>query len=103
MFAGQLHRQQPGRSRHQPQRFYNNPGTVATNVTPGGNDRDDGAALRPAGEGRRTARASPVVGATLTANETTGYPSPYTAVCMNGGATGTAPTLGLVTTRRRRD
>jgi Tfp pilus assembly protein PilV len=35
-----------------------------------------------------------VAGTTLTAVETT-YPAPYAAVCTNGTATGTAPTLGL--------
>ena len=41
---------------------------------------------------------NPVAGATLTASETTGYPSPNNAVCMTGGATGSAPTYGLVST-----
>jgi hypothetical protein len=78
-------------------RFYNNPGTTATDVTPGGT----------------TATAVPlydlpiqvvdnlgvaVPGATLTATATTGYPAPYTSVCINGAASGSAPTLGLVTT-----
>ena len=78
-------------------RFYNNPGTSATNVTPGGT----------------TATAVPlydmpikvvnsvgavVPGATLTATATTGYPAPYSSVCLNGAASGSAPTLGLVTT-----
>jgi Tfp pilus assembly protein PilV len=75
--------------------FYANPGTVATDVTAGGTAATtvplydlpvqvvDGA-------------GNPVAGATITASETTGYPSPNTAVCMNGGATGTPPTYGLV-------
>lgn len=40
----------------------------------------------------------PVAAGTTSATETTTYPVPYTAVCTSGTATGTAPTLGLVTT-----
>ena len=39
-----------------------------------------------------------VVAGTNTAAETTTFAVPYTAVCTSGTATGTAPTLGLVTT-----
>jgi hypothetical protein len=39
-----------------------------------------------------------VVAGTNSAAETTTFASPYTAVCTSGTATGTAPTLGLVTT-----
>ena len=41
--------------------------------------------------------SAPVVGATITATETTGYPAPYTAICTNGGGSGSPATIGLVT------
>jgi Tfp pilus assembly protein PilV len=75
--------------------FYPSPGTIATNVTPGGTSATtvplydlpvkvvDGA-------------GNPVSGATITASETSGNPAPNTAVCMSGGATGSLPTYGLV-------
>ena len=87
VFAGQLHRQQPGRQGHDPQRVLQQPGHVA------------GHASRPAATSATTvplydlpvtvvelARARRSPDATITATETTGYPSPYNAVCTNGGA-----------------
>ena len=56
-------------------RFYNNPGTTATvTVTPGGTTDDDGAALRPAGDGRRLAGRRRSSARRVTATETTAIP-----------------------------
>ena len=76
--------------------FYNNPGTSPTAVSPGGTSTatvplyDVPVTVTAAGVG--------VVGATVTATETTGYPAPYTAVCTIGGGSGSALPLGMVTT-----
>jgi len=77
-------------------RFYNNPGTVTTNVTPGGTST----ATVPLYDMPVTVTSAgvPAVGATLTATETTSFPTPYTAVCTSGEVSGSAPTIGLVTT-----
>ena len=45
----------------------------------------------------------PVANTTPTAAETTGFAAPYTAICTTGTATGTAPTLGMVTTNATGD
>ena len=76
--------------------FYNNPGTSTVTVTPGATS----ATTVPLYDLPVTvvdATGAPVAGATLTATETTGSPSPYNAVCTNGGAAGSPATLGLVT------
>lgn len=44
-----------------------------------------------------------VANTTPTAAETTSYPSPYAAQCTSGTATGSAPTLGMVTTNTTGD
>jgi Tfp pilus assembly protein PilV len=75
--------------------FYANPGTVTTTVTPGGTSSTT-APLYDMPVKVVNGAGAPVVGATITATETTGYPSPNTAVCMNGGGTGSPPTYGLV-------
>jgi hypothetical protein len=75
--------------------FYPSPGTVATNVTPGGATSTT-VPLYDLPVNVVDGAGNPVAGATITASETTGYPTPNTAVCMNGGATGTPPTYGLV-------
>ena len=76
--------------------FYNNPGTTATSVTPGGTTATT-VRLYDLPVTVVNSVGVPVV-ATVTATETTSNPSPYTAVCTNGGGSGSAPTLGLVTT-----
>lgn len=75
--------------------FYNNPGTTPVSVAPGGTTT----AAVPLYDLpiTVTAAGSPVV-ATITATETSGYLAPYTAVCTSGGASGSLPTIGLVTT-----
>ncbi len=75
--------------------FYPTPGTVATNVTPGGTTSAT-VPLYDLPVKVVNSVGAPVAGATITASETTGYAAPNTAVCMNGGATGTPPTYGLV-------
>jgi hypothetical protein len=78
-------------------KFYNNPGTTTVSVSPGATST----ATVPLYDLPVTVvdgTGAPVVGATLTASETTGYASPYNAICTNGGAAGSAPTIGLVTT-----
>jgi Tfp pilus assembly protein PilV len=75
--------------------FYPSPGTVATDVTPGGATATT-VPLYDLPVQVVDGTGNPVAGATITASETTGYPTPNTAVCMNGGATGTPPTYGLV-------
>ena len=78
--------------------FYPTRAPSPVTVTPGGTTAHDGAALRPADHGHERA-ATPVVGATLTATETTGYAARRTPRCARAAArSGTAPTLGLVTT-----
>ena len=76
--------------------FYNNPGTTPVAVTPGGTT----VAIVPLYDLPITVTAAgvPAVGATLTMTATSGYAAPYTSVCTNGGGSGSAPTLGLVTT-----
>jgi Tfp pilus assembly protein PilV len=75
--------------------FYVNSGAVATNVTAGGNTATT-VPLYDLPVRVVDAVGNPVVGATVTASVTTGYPSPNAAVCLNGGVSGTAPTYGLV-------
>jgi Tfp pilus assembly protein PilV len=77
--------------------FYNNPGTTPVSVTPGGTTL---ATVPLYDLPVKVVNTSGVVqpNAVVTATETTGYASPYTSVCTNGGASGTAPTLGMVTT-----
>ena len=76
--------------------FYNNPGTTPVSVAPGSTT----VATVPLYDLpiTVTSAGNPAVGATLTMTETTGYAAPYTAVCTSGSASGSAPTLGLVTT-----
>ena len=78
--------------------FYNNPGTSTVTVTPGGTTDDHGPAVRPADHGRRTrsgrrssARRSPRPRRRRTRRRTR-RSAPAAA------SSGTAPTLGLVTT-----
>ena len=77
--------------------FYNNPGTSPVSVTPGGTTMTT---VRLYDVPVKVVNSTGVVqpNAVVTATETTGNPSPYTAVCTSGGASGTAPTLGMVTT-----
>jgi prepilin-type N-terminal cleavage/methylation domain-containing protein len=75
--------------------FYPNPGTVATNVTPGTTSATT-VPLYDLPVKVVDSAGNPVLGATITAAETSGYPAPNTAVCMNGGSTGPLPTYGLV-------
>lgn len=79
--------------------FYANPGTTPVSVTPGGTTL----ATVPLYDLPVKVVNSTIPGvvqpnAVVTATETTGYASPYTAVCTSGGGSGTAPTLGMVTT-----
>ena len=78
-------------------RFYNNPGTTATNVTPNGTTATT-VPLYDLPIKVVNSVGAVVPGATLTATATTGYAAPYTSVCLSGGASGTSPTYGLVTT-----
>jgi hypothetical protein len=77
-------------------KFYNNPGTSTVTVSPGTTSTTT-VPLYDLPVTVVNSAGQPVV-ATLTATETTTNPSPYTAICTNGGASGSAPTIGLVTT-----
>ena len=97
----ELHRQQPARSRHDAQPVLQQPGhRRPSTVTPGGDRDHDGPALRPRRSPSMNSAASPAVGATLTATETTGL----TRAAVHAGVherrrrRAAAPTLGLVTT-----
>ena len=75
--------------------YYNNPGTSTVAVTPGGTV----STTVPLYDMPITvvdSTSAPVVGATISATETSGNPSPYTAICTNGGGSGSLPTIGLV-------
>jgi Tfp pilus assembly protein PilV len=79
-------------------KFYNNPGTLTTSVSPGGTST----ATVPLYDMPVTVTKSgvPVVGATLTMTETT-YSNPQppaTPVCTSGSGSGSPPILGLVPT-----
>ncbi len=78
-------------------RFYDDPGTLATNVTPGATTTT-GVPLYDLPIRVVNNLGVAVAGATVTATATTGNPVPFTSVCMSGAATGTAPVLGLVAT-----
>jgi Tfp pilus assembly protein PilV len=80
-------------------KFYNNPGTTTVSVSPGGTVTT-AVPLYDMPVTVVNSASVPVVGATLTMTETT-YSNPQpaaTPVCTSGGASGAAPTLGLVTT-----
>jgi Tfp pilus assembly protein PilV len=96
VFAGNCTDNNPNGLDTSHNRFYNNPGTVTTSVSPGGTST----AAVPLYDMPVTVTVGGVAtgAATLTATETTSFPSPYNAVCTSGEATGSAPTLGLVTT-----
>ena len=96
VFAGNCTDNNPNGLDSTHNRFYNNPGTITTTVTPGSSST----ATVPLYDMPITVVDSvgtPVVGATITATETTTNPSPYLAICTNGVSSGTAPTLNLVT------
>ena len=97
----QLHRQQPARHGHQPQpRSTDSPRHGRrSNVDAGRDATATRAAVRPAGQGRRTASACRSAGATLTATDDDDVPAPvHVGVHERRRRRGTAPTLGLVTT-----
>src|SRR4051812_1923589 len=77
-------------------KFYNNPGTSTVTVSPGTTSNTT-VPLYDLPVTVVNSAGVAVVGATVTATETTGYASPYNAVCTSGGSSGTAATLGLVT------
>ncbi len=98
VFAGNCTDNNPNGLDTSRNRFYNNPGTSTVTVTPGGT----ATATIPLYDLPITVMngATPAVGATLTATETT-YSNPQpaaTPVCTSGLGTGTRPTIGLVTT-----
>ena len=78
-------------------KFYNNPGTSTVTVSPGMSSTTT-VPLYDLPITVVDSLGAPVVGATLSATETTTNPSPYTAICTNGGGSGSVPTIGLVTT-----
>jgi Tfp pilus assembly protein PilV len=77
--------------------FYPVPGTTAVNVDPG---MTTATTVKLYDLPIKVVNSSGVVqpNAVVTAAGTTGNTSPYTAVCTNGSASGSLPTLGLVTT-----
>jgi hypothetical protein len=77
-------------------KFYNNPGTSTVTVSPGMSATTT-VPLYDLQVSVVNSAGAPVAGATVTATETTGYTSPYNAVCTSGLGSGTAPTIGLVT------
>jgi len=96
VFAGNCTDNNPNGLDTSHNRFYNNPGTVTTSVSPGGTST----ATVPLYDMPVTVTSGGVgaVGATLSATETTSFPTPYNAVCTSGEVSGSAPTIGLVTT-----
>jgi Tfp pilus assembly protein PilV len=83
--------------------FYPTAAPVPITVTPGNNTTAPGPVpLYPVTLHVQNSTAVPVV-TTPTANETTTFAAPYTAVCTSGTATGTAPTLSLATTNATGD
>ncbi len=75
--------------------FYANPGTSPVTVTPGSTTSTT-VPLYDLPVSVTNSGGTPVA-ATLTATETS-FSAPYTAVCTNGGGSGSLPTLGLVST-----
>ena len=96
VFAGNCTDNNPNGLDTSHNRFYNNPGTVTTSVSPGGTST----ATAPLYDMPVTVTVAgvPTGPATLTATETTTFSTPYNAVCTSGEGSGSAPTLGLVTT-----
>jgi hypothetical protein len=97
VFAGNCTDNNPNGLDTSRNRFYNNPGTGTVTVTPGGS----ATATIPLYDLPITVMngATPAVGATLTATETTysNRQPAATPVCTSGLGTGTRPTIGLVT------
>ena len=78
--------------------FYPTAASVPITVTPGANTIAPGTVpLYPISLHVQNATAV-AVNTTPTATETTSFGAPYTAVCTNGTATGTAPQLGMTAT-----
>ncbi len=77
--------------------FYPSAAPVPISLAPGGTASTT-VSLYTLSLNAQNSAAVAVAGGTATASETTGLPVPYSAVCTSGTATGTAPTLGLVTT-----
>ncbi len=77
--------------------FYINPGTSPVSVTAGGTTL---ATIPLYDIPVKVVNSTGVVqpNAVVTATETTSNPSPYNAVCTSGAGSGSAPTLGMVTT-----
>jgi Tfp pilus assembly protein PilV len=77
--------------------FYPTAAPTPLNVPPGGTASTT-VSLYTLSLHVQNSTAVAVAAGTNTAAETTTFAAPYTAVCTSGTATGTAPTLGLVTT-----
>jgi Tfp pilus assembly protein PilV len=77
--------------------FYSGAGPSPLSVPPGGSASTT-VSLYTLSLHAQNSTAVAVTAGTSSAAETTTFPTPYSAVCTSGTATGTAPTLGLVTT-----
>jgi Tfp pilus assembly protein PilV len=98
VFAGNCTDSDPNGLDTSRNRYYVNPGTTPVTVTPGGTV----STTVPLYDLPITVMngATPAVGATLTATETSGYSNPQppaTPVCTASGGSGPLPTIGLVT------
>jgi prepilin-type N-terminal cleavage/methylation domain-containing protein len=81
--------------------FYPTSTPVPVAVTPGGSSSAT-VPLYPLTAHVQNGAGAPVASATMTSTETSFAP-PYTAVCLNGTAAATVPTLGLVTSNATGD